>query len=257
MDGQLATEAVRPEQERRIVPASYRCLSGSALKLIACVTMLLDHVTALILTHDSAFTVPVVALFGKGYSWYFLFRSIGRIAFPIYVFLLVEGFMHTRNRLRYGISLGVFALISEPIWDFAHFGTFYQTGSQNVFFTLLVAYIAMCLVEEFDHDQLIVVLGLACCVILAFTLKADYGPMGLALGLVTYGLRRHEALRFAASICVLQVEPQAAFSFPFMALYNGKRGFVGKGNVLKYAFYAFYPVHLLILGLILVWMGVH
>ena len=74
---------------------------------------------------------------------------------------------------------------------------------------------------------------------------------------MTFGLRKMEALRFAASICVLQVEPQAALSFPFMALYNGERGFVGKSAVAKYAFYAFYPAHLLILGLMLVQMGIH
>ena len=250
MDGQRANEAVAAEDGKRIIPAEYRCLSGSILKLIAVATMLLDHVSALLLIKDPTFTTPVITLSGTGYSLYFIFRSIGRIAFPIFVFLLVEGFIHTRNRLRYGLSLGVFALVSEPIWDFAHFGVISDPSSQNVFFTLLIIYIAMCLIEEFDNDQLIVALGLAACVILAFTLLADYGVAGLALGLVTYGLRKHEALRFAASICVLNFEPQAALVFPFMALYNGKRGFVGKGTVVKYAFYAFYPVHLLVLGLI-------
>ena len=257
MDEQHVGETGQVETIKRIIPAEYRCLSGSVLKLIACATMLIDHVAAFILVFDPAITNNNVVLFGVATSWYLILRNIGRIAFPIYVFLLVEGFFHTRSRACYGISLLVFALISEPIWDFVRFGVFYESSSQNVYFTLLVAFLAMYFVEEFANEQLISVLGLVLCVFVAYTFNADYGPIGLALALVTYGIRKHEALRFAASECLLYSEPWAALAFPLMALYIDKRGFVGKGAVAKYAFYAFYPAHLLVLGLILVWMGVH
>ena len=219
--------------------------------------MLIDHVAGLILVHMPQMATTLFVAFGKKVTWVFILRSIGRMAFPIFVFLLVEGFFHTRNRVRYGISLAVFAVISEPIWDYARFGTFAQFGSQNVFFTLLIGYAAMCAVEELRGMPIFMVLALAYCVYMAFTLHADYGPMGLALILVTYGLRRWEALRDAASICVLQSEPQAILAYPILALYNGKRGFIGKGTVAKYAFYAFYPAHLLALGLLLHAMGIH
>ena len=243
--------------EERILPVQARCLSGSALKLIACATMLLDHVAGLLFVHMPQMTATLFVAFNKQISWYYLCRSIGRIAFPIFVFLLVEGFFHTRNRVRYGVSLAIFALISEPIWDYARFGTFAQFGSQNVFFTLLIGYLAMCAVEELRGMPVFMVFALAYCVYMAFSLHADYGPMGLALILVTYGLRSREALRDAASICVLQSEAQAILAYPLLALYNGKRGFVGKSIVAKYAFYAFYPVHLLVLGLILHAWGIH
>lgn len=243
--------------ERHILPEQARCLSGSALKLIACATMLIDHVTALILVHMPQMTSTLFVAFGKQVSWYYICRGFGRIAFPIFMFLLVEGFVHTRSRVRYGISLAAFALISEPIWDYARFGTLAQFGSQNVFFTLLIAYLAMCAVEELRGMPLLMVLSLAWCVYMAFVLHADYGPMGLALALVTYGLRSREALRDAASICVLQSEPQAILAYPILAFYSGKRGFVGTNPVLKYAFYAFYPAHLLVLGLLLHALGIH
>ena len=250
MEERIANVTEAAEDEKRVVPAAYRCLSGSVLKAVAVVTMLIDHIAALVLISDSVYTSAAVTFLGQGYSWYYIMRCIGRIAFPIYVFLLVEGFIHTRSRFHYGLSLGVFALISEPIWDFAQFGVLMDPSSQNVFFTLLIIYLSMCVVDEFDDDMLIALLGLAGCVILAFTLQADYGPEGLALGLVTFGLRKHEPLRLAASTCVLSFEPQAILAFPFMMLYNGERGFIGKGALAKYAFYAFYPAHLLVLGLI-------
>ena len=241
--------------EEHLLPTQARCLSGSALKLIACATMLIDHCAALILVLDPAYTETLFVCGGIRVSWYLILRSIGRIAFPIYVFLLVEGFFHTRNRARYALSLAIFALISEPIWDYARYGTLLQPGSQNVFFTLLFGFLAMCAIEEFRQEPLTLTLSLLCCVILAFAFCADYGPMGLGLILVTYGLRSREALRDAASVCVLQSEPQAILAYPILAFYSGRRGFVGTNPVLKYAFYAFYPAHLLVLGLILHAMG--
>ena len=219
--------------------------------------MLIDHIAGIVLVHLPEYTATLATVAGVRVSWYFILRSIGRIAFPIYVFLLVEGFFHTRSRTRYAISLGVFALISEPIWDFARFGVLVNPASQNVFFTLLIGLAALCAVEEFKDAPLTLVLALLCCAILAFTFGADYGPTGLALVLITYGLRSQEALRYAASFCVLEIEPQAILAFPFEALYNGKRGFIGKSALAKYAFYAFYPAHLLVLGLVCVWLGIY
>ena len=81
--------------EQGLIPGKYRVLSGSALKLIAVVTMLIDHIGFALLSQN-----PIVLFSAFGYSvtLYSIARSIGRIAFPIFAFLLVEGFLHTRNR---------------------------------------------------------------------------------------------------------------------------------------------------------------
>ncbi len=239
----------------RIVSARRRCLSGSALKLIACATMLLDHVAAHLLRFQAAYTRVLFSAFGADVSWYWIFRSIGRIAFPVYVFLLVEGFLHTRNRVRYGASLGAFALISEVPWDLEHFGVALELSSQNVFFTLLLGYLALCALEAFDANQAAQALALLACFFAVCAIRADYGLMGFGLILVTYGLKHHEALRDAASMGVLSSEPQAILAYPLLALYDGTRGFVGTGALVKYAFYAFYPIHLLIIAVIKMWLG--
>ena len=117
--------------------------SGSTLKLIALITMVIDHVGASVIDR----------LMDQDIAWkgtYDLCRSIGRIAFPIYCFLLVEGFLQTRSVARYARNLFLFALISEIPFNLALYGKWFQVDPsngilhlfegthQNVFFTLLL-----------------------------------------------------------------------------------------------------------------------
>ena len=98
----------------------FRVLPESVLKIIAVITMAIDHVGAAIL-------FPYVSyLFQTGapqaeevYQLYWVIRDIGRIAFPIYCFLLTEGFFHTRSRVKYARNLFLFALLSEIPFDLA------------------------------------------------------------------------------------------------------------------------------------------
>ena len=95
-------------------------LNGNQLKLIAVISMLCDHAAIRLLTYG---LIPALHVAGKdtvAERWnqtFWILRSVGRMAFPIYVFLLTEGFCHTRNRRRYALRLGVFALISEIPFD--------------------------------------------------------------------------------------------------------------------------------------------
>lgn len=91
----------------------YECLSGSVLKVIAAVAMLIDHFGASILIYDPQAFEPYFYFLGAPIGLYRLCRDLGRIAFPIFCFLLTEGFIHTSNRLRYARNLLIFALISE------------------------------------------------------------------------------------------------------------------------------------------------
>ena len=101
-------------------------ISGYWLKLIAVISMLIDHTSAVILEQIPGLENPA-----------FLMRIIGRLAFPIYCFLLVEGFYHTRSRAKYAGRLFLFALISEVPFDLAFSRRMWDFSSNNVFFTLL------------------------------------------------------------------------------------------------------------------------
>ena len=93
-----------------------RVLTGSALKIIAILTMAIDHIASHLLRYQEAFTAPLITYHDHYISWYFLLRCVGRLAFPIFAFLIVEGFIHTRDRRRYGRNLLVCALISAIPW---------------------------------------------------------------------------------------------------------------------------------------------
>lgn len=114
-------------------------LSGSALKIIAIVTMLIDHIAATVIIRILKFGGYNDGL----YQLYRVMRNIGRIAFPIFCFLLVEGFMHTRDREKYALRLGCFAAVSEIPFDLAFNGKVLEVGYQNVFFTLLLGLLTM------------------------------------------------------------------------------------------------------------------
>ena len=113
--------------------------SGSELKMIAIATMLIDHIAATVIIRVLKFGGYNDSL----YQLYRVMRNIGRIAFPIFCFLLVEGFMHTRDREKYALRLGCFAAISEIPFDLAFNGKILEVGYQNVFFTLLLGLLTM------------------------------------------------------------------------------------------------------------------
>jgi hypothetical protein len=122
-----------------------REISGSTLKLIAIITMLIDHTAAVVLEKiivagESSNTIAYDSVL---YFIYVLMRMIGRLAFPIFCFLLVEGFLHTRSVRKYAIRLAAFALISEIPFDLALFGEPFYFNYQNVFFTLLIGLLVM------------------------------------------------------------------------------------------------------------------
>lgn len=223
-------------------------MSSFELKIIAIITMLIDHIGAVFLTPNT--------------TSYLIFRSIGRLAFPIFVFLLVEGFHHTRDAKKYLTRLGIFALISEIPFDLAFYGGFYM-GHQNIFFTLFLGFLLIMLMKEVEiklPKNVIVInvinalLVIVFCII-AFYLQTDYNFLGILL-ITAFYLFRGSKMFLVISILLIFGTPigsisiLAALSMVFIALYNGN-----KGKSMKYFFYFFYPAHLLILFLVFRYMN--
>jgi hypothetical protein len=212
--------------------------------MIAVITMLIDHTAYVLFTHMPQ---TMQELYSGGPSLYRLCRDIGRVAFPIYCFLLIEGFLHTHDRFKYGRNLLFFALLSEIPWNFMN-GYSIRCDRQNVFFTLFLGYLAFCCIEAFRERpwlQLILVLLL---LFVSYHLNADYGWRGFVFLLIMYGFRYQKVEQAVTGSCWLYYEWKACFAFLSINMYNGERGFI-KGKW-KYAFYFFYPVHITVLVLI-------
>ena len=233
---------------KSIFPQKMCILSGSALKMIAVITMFIDHYTAHIIRNQPAASQVLFSIRGRAYTLYEVGRDIGRIAFPIFVFLMVEGFLHTHSRKAYARNLLLFALISEIPWNYVHYGSLLY-NRQNVYFTLLLGYLGMWAIEYFWENQPMQLLALFALFVVSFYLQADYGWRGYIFCLIIYLLRNDRPAQAVVGSCWLYFEWKACFAFIPINMYNGKRGFI-KGRILKYAFYAFYPLHLLILGII-------
>ena len=228
-----------------IKSGKYKILSGSALKMIALVCMIIDHI-AYFFSYGSDITIISVGTYTL--SLYRLMRSIGRLSFPIYCFLIVEGFLHTRDRKKYLIRLFVFAVISEIPWDLAHALKFPNSGL-NVFFTLFLGCFALMVIEQFKENRTYQIIGLVALLIVSSLLKADYGLRGFCLIVMIYALREQKLLQAVVACGLLSSTFRGALAFIPINMYNGKRGFINNKPT-QIAFYAFYPLHLLVIYLI-------
>ena len=216
-------------------------LDGSWLKLLAVVTMFIDHAALILLPCLPILRTPLFA----GYTLYSLLRKVGRLAFPLFCFLLAEGFFYTKNKLKYGLNLLIFALISELPYNLMRGNTLFSIDYQNIYFTLFLGFCALWVLEspwKIHWKLLILVPGF----LLLPYLHTDYGRNGVLLIVLLYMLRENRLVASLLALPLLSGGYAAWVAFVPMGMYNGKRGFI-RGNALKYAFYAFYPVHILLL----------
>ncbi len=223
----------------------YRVLSGSFLKMIALITMLIDHTASVILREMEFANISMLSIGSHDITLYWICRTIGRLAFPIYCFLITEGYVHTHDRKKYGINLLAFALISEIPWNLEHSGSVFYSG-QNVFFTLFLGYLAIVCYEKFRNSHSKLLLSLLLIFAVSLVLRADYGFTGVGFILFIYLFRERKILQAFIGCCFFSKTWVILFAFIPINMYNGKRGFI-KGNVGKYLFYAAYPAHILIL----------
>ncbi len=236
-------------------------INGGDLKLFAMITMLIDHFGAAFLL----FYMNIGDNRLKYYELYNIARRIGRISFPIFIFLLVEGLYHTRNIWKYLLRLSLFCIISEIPFDLAFRRQFFDWQHQNVFFTLLIGLAAIALIRSnYEHSgqtasskkglsiychYLINGIVIAAAMLLADFLKTDYGWAGVLAILVAYWLRASDLQMWGVCVVLFlfssDLELYALFCIPLISHYNGK-----KGHLPKWMPYLFYPVHLLILWVI-------
>lgn len=205
-----------------------QCLDSFQLKCIAIVSMALDHTGAVL------------------YPSQIWLRCLGRIAFPIFCFLIVEGFFHTRDVRRYMGRLGVFALISEIPYDLAFRGVPLEYAHQNVFFTLLIG-IGMVVLLERNREWPVKAVILLLAMWLAVLIRSDYNFRGVLLIFVFYIFHESRWLAVTAGgfwnfLYQGVIQKYGVLSVLPLALYNGERG-----RKMKYFFYIFYPAHLLLL----------
>lgn len=226
------------------------------LKIIALITMFIDHIGYVIFPN------------------HFWLRYIGRIAFPIYAFLISEGLKKTSNIKKYLKNLLILALISELFYDLCfnkNINFFYKT---NTVYTLFISSLSIYLYNK-NSDNIIKYLSLLLGLSISYILKTDYDILGVLLIFIFYFLHnKYEYLIYGiiwvnikylskisyilqyifnkniylSNIYIINSLGLYLFTIvPFLIImfYNNK-----KGNSLKYIFYILYPLHLFILCII-------
>lgn len=219
-----------------------RGLSQETLKVIACVTMLLDHIGA---------------IFVSGYT----LRIIGRIAFPIFCFLMAEGAYHTKNPQKYALRLVTGALLSEIPFDLA-FRRGLTLQTQSVMVTLLLGFLAIEAIQKTDNG-LIKLAITAIGFLLGQLFKTDYGGYGVLLIILLSQTRGQWWLQTVLVAAVawmmnsvkipvfgmkIPIEMFAVQAMIPISLYSGKKS--SSSKAVQWAFYLFYPVHLTVLVII-------
>jgi hypothetical protein len=239
-------------------------LTSASLHILAMFFMLLDHMWATV--------VP-------GNEW---MTCVGRLAFPIFAFLLVEGFFHTRSRKKYALRLLIFALVTEIPFNLMAGGRFFFPIHQNVLWTFLLSFGLMAWNERLEaaplwRKFLRWVAAFWAGMILGTLTMVDYYGYGAAMVLAFYLIRKNwwnrgqwlNRLMQIFAMYWINVEMMGGLVYEFEALgriwvihqqgfavlalipiwlYKGKKGHSSKA--FQYFCYGFYPVHMLILALL-------
>lgn len=233
-------------------------INSDVLKIIAITVMLLDHLWATIIPGNQWMTI------------------IGRLAFPIFAFLIVEGFMHTSNLKKYAKRLFIFGLIAEIPFNLIYTGSPIFPFHQNVMFTLLLGLLCINEIDKFKRNKnvkngckcgvkvgLFLLIGLLGFVdygvigiltIIAFYIFRDFkfAPLGQLISLIMLYIVFFKGQSIIVNIFdyeyVLPIQAFGVLALIPIWLYNGKR--VIKNKMLQYSFYWFYPIHMIIIYLV-------
>lgn len=228
-------------------PKRLQVFNGAQLKYMAFLSMLLDHV-------NNSMITPY--LDGKGLLLHVsnLLSILGRVAFPLFMFFLVEGFFKTRSRKKYLINLLIFGILSEVPFDLFTSRELFNENWNNIMFTLALSLITIWIVDEMKgrlakkskalwYGASVLVVAVMCAVAMFFSLDYDYHAIIVAYLFYLF----YEKPLYGAALGYLSIikELYSVLGFAATLTYNGERG-----KQYKWLNYAFYPVHLLILGLL-------
>ena len=239
--------------------------SHNFLTIIAMLSMLIDH-AALTLIRNGKLYGYDATLYNNAISlpeakkWiilYTLMRMIGRLAFPIFTFLIVEGFRKTSNLFKYIIRLVILALVSEIPYDLMVFNEFMTNNClqiQNVVFTYIIGIFLLIILRAIKQLPFIVsIFPVVAALYLAVLFKTDYAVEGIILMYIFYTFRHDLNIKRILTIIVtflMSLEHYygaAALSVFFIYFYDGQKGYID----LKRIHYVFYPLHMLILYFII------
>lgn len=223
----------------------FQVLNGAQLKYIAFLSMLIDHT-------NNALITPL--LNGTGWLLHLsnLFSILGRIAFPIFIFFIVEGFFKTSSRKRYLITLLAFGMISEVPFDMFTSKTFFSPYWNNMMFTLVLCLITIWVIDSLKekisnkivwHIVSIVVVAISSAV--AMTLSLDYDYHAIIVAYLFYIFYDRPVLGATLGYLSIIKELYSFLGFGIVLTYNGERG-----RQYKWFNYLFYPLHILILGML-------
>lgn len=211
-----------------------KCLSTSNLKMIAIISMLIDHIGAV--------------FFPTNYG----FRIIGRLAFPIFAFLISEGMVYTKNVDKYLKRIFIFGLISEVPFDWAFSNTWNDFTTWNIMFTLLLGALCIKRIQEYGYGvDTGLIVGII--MVLAQIINVDGGAFGVLTIVMFYCMRKDHKKIFMMLILIYGIGLGWIYKYAVLAMvpiycYNDK-----KGKDIKWVAYWFYPVHLAILAAINYW----
>ena len=228
-------------------------MSQTTLKIIAITTMLIDHIGAVIL-------LPMAAQ-GDFVELYWTTRYIGRMAFPIFAYLIAVGCVYTKNINFYALRLGVFALISQIPFSLALGSEINFASHTNIFYTLFLAVVAIKIYKMFQKGDksryFAALVALPPAAFLAHFLGADFGAFGVLLIFFIYmfnPLNKLHAAGVVASFMVYRhfLHNPLFLTFGILAavcIYFNNQMRKPQSPILKHFFYMFYPLHLAILAL--------
>ncbi len=228
-------------------------LNSNQLKIIAIIAMTIDHTNKILLNPMRIMQLD------------FIFRIIGRITIPIMCFFISEGYFHTRNKKRYIGRLFIFSIISHFAYCFAFKhpmipkNIFFET---SVIWTLLWGLIALCIIKKNKINNVVKILLIF--LIFCLCVNSDWGIFAIA-AILAFGITRGNIKNQMVSLSIVSLtymitqfmENHNIYQFiqyfglfltiPFLLKYNGERG---NCKSLKWLFYIYYPLHLVILGII-------
>lgn len=216
-------------------------LTGNQLKILAMLFMTVDHIGAYLLPQCG------------------ILRIVGRLAMPVFAFMIAEGCRYTKNRVRYLLTIAGFAAVCQAV---------YLVFQNSLFQCILVTFsLSIVLIYAVDYAFrkksglslfLLCAAFFAVCFICLFLpgelsgtdFRVDYGLFGVLLPVFIYiGRNKAEKLFMAAvglsalALAGYRYQWYALLSLPLLALYNGQRG----KRKLKYLFYVYYPLHLAVI----------